>query len=170
VTAAILISVASVAIAFASLVVNFVLNHRAAVRARKPVLVFVDESVDESARWVLRNVGNGPALNVLVAQRDTEKKTWFNPVLVPPFAKDAFVSLEWIDRAADPGLAATYEDFENRCYTSTLGGETARTYDGDRLPEWKRIGKDREVKRYWELSDTPYRERWSEKPSDFGTP
>jgi len=166
VSAAILISLASVAIAFASLVVNFVLNHRAAVRARKPVLVFVDES----GRWVLRNVGNGPALNVLVAQRDTKAKTWFNPVLVPPFARDTSHTLEWIDAAADPGLGARYEDFESRRYTATLGGETARTYDGDRLPEWKTLGQDCEVKRYWELSDRPYGERWSERPSDFGTP
>jgi hypothetical protein len=168
VNAAIFISVASVAIAFASLVVNFVLNHRAAVRARKPVLVFVDES----GTWVLRNVGNGPALNVLVAQRDTKKKTWFNPVLVPPFAKDTSLKLPWIDRASDPGLGASYDDFESRRYTSTLGGEIARTYDGDRLPRWKMTGTvwDVEVTRYWELSDQPYRDRWHEKPSDFGTP
>lgn len=164
--AAIFISVASVAIAFASLVVNFVLNHRAAVRARKPVLVFVYES----GNWVLRNVGNGPALNVLVAQRDTEKKTWYDPVLVPPFAKDTSLSMDWVDARAVFGLGATYEDFEGRLYTSTLGGETSHTYDRDRLPTWKRIGKGHEVWRYWD-SDlrTPYRERRGEKPSDFGT-
>jgi hypothetical protein len=165
---AILISVASVAIAFASLVVNFVLNHRAAVRARKPVLVFVDES----RTWVLRNVGNGPALNVLVAQRDTNKKTWFNPVLVPPFAKDTSIALTWIDVASDPGLGASYEDFESRRYTATLGAEIARSYDGDRLPRWNMAGSiwEAEVKRYWELSNRPYQERWSERSSDFGTP
>ena len=166
--AAILISVASVAIAFASLVVNFVLNHRAAVRARKPVLVFVDES----RTWVLRNVGNGPALNVLVAQRDANKKTWFNPVLVPQFAKDTSITLKWIDVASDPGLGASYEDFEGRRYTATLGGEIARAYDDDKLPKWNvaETGWDAEVRRYWELPDRPYRERWSEKSSDFGTP
>jgi hypothetical protein len=66
-SAATVISIASVAIALASLTVNFGLARRAAVRARKPVLVFVDEPA--RGAWVLHNVGNGPALNVLVAQR-----------------------------------------------------------------------------------------------------
>ena len=34
---------------------------------------------------------------MLVAQRDANKKTWFNPVLVPPFAKDTSITLKWID-------------------------------------------------------------------------
>jgi hypothetical protein len=41
---------------------------RAAVLARKPVLAFVDDP--EGGAWKLRNVGKGPALAVLVAQRD----------------------------------------------------------------------------------------------------
>jgi hypothetical protein len=163
--AAIFISVASVAIAFASLIVNFVLNHRAAVHALKPVLVFVYES----EKWVLRNVGNGPALNVLVAQRDTKKKTWHSPVLVPPFAKDTSLVLEWFDVRENFGLGATYEDFENRLYTSTLGGETSRTWDGERLPKWERIGKNRQVMRYWDLFGGVQITRWSETPSHFET-
>ena len=42
-SAALFISVVSVVLALTSLVVNVWLNERAAVRARKPVLVFVDE-------------------------------------------------------------------------------------------------------------------------------
>ena len=66
-SAAVVISAVSVTIALASLVVNLWLTHRGTVRARKPVLVFVDDP--EQSCWVPRKVGNGPALNVLVAQR-----------------------------------------------------------------------------------------------------
>jgi hypothetical protein len=62
-----LMTIVSVAIAAASFVVNLWIGQRTAVRPRKPVLAFVDDP--EHKCWVLPNVGNGPALKVLVAQR-----------------------------------------------------------------------------------------------------
>ena len=158
---AIFISAFSVTIAALSLVVNFLLNHRAAVRARKPVLVFVDEP--ETGCWTLQNIGNGPALNVLVAQR--AQGQWFNPVRVKPLGKDAAFPLQWLGRVNNTGLGATYTDFEGRPYTSTLGADVSRAYDGAQLPEWS----DREIARYWELSFQPEGRRWAERPSDFQT-
>jgi hypothetical protein len=160
-SAALFISAVSVAIALASFVVNLWLNQRASVRARKPVLVFVDDP--KQGCWVLRNVGTGPALNVLVAQR--QEGRWFNPVLVPPFATDSSFPLKWLGRINTSGLGATYADFENRRYTSTLGGERSRAYERDRLPGWE----DDEIRRYWELGDEFVAMRWGEKASGFGT-
>jgi hypothetical protein len=105
--AALLISTVSVTIALASFVVNLWLNQRAAVRGRKPVLVFVDDP--KEGCWTLRNVGNGPALNVLVAQRN--KGTWFNPVLVPPFGRDSSFPLTWLGRTNSDGVGVSYTDF-----------------------------------------------------------
>jgi hypothetical protein len=158
---ALFISIVSVTIALASFVVNLWLNQRAAVRARKPVLIFVDDP--KQGCWTLHNVGNGPALNVLVAQRNAG--TWFNPVIVPPFGKDASFPLTWLGRINSDGLGVTYSDFEDRRYTSTLGGERSRTYEQDRLPRWE----DAEIKRYWELGDDPVSWRWAEKTSEFRT-
>ena len=115
-----MISIVSVAIAFASFAVNLVLNQRTSLRARKPVVVFVDDP--HEGCWVLRNVGNGPALNVLVAQRQPPHG-WFNPVRVPPLGRDAVFPLRWLGRWNAGGLGATYSDFEDHRYTSTLGGE-----------------------------------------------
>jgi hypothetical protein len=159
--AAVVISAVSVTIALASFVVNLWLTQRATVRARKPVLVFVDDP--EQGCWVLRNVGNGPALNVLVAQRQDGR--WFNPVLVPPFGRDSSFPLKWLGRVNTSGLGATYSDFEDRRYTSTLGGERSRTYERDRLPRWK----DEDVRRYWELGDEFVAVRWGTRASSFGT-
>jgi hypothetical protein len=105
-------------------------------------LVFVD--APEQGAWVLQNVGNGPALNVLVAQRQDGK--WFNPVIVPPLSVNSSYPLKWLGRINSTGLGATYADFEDTRYKSTLGGERSRTYEGDRLPSWS----DREVRRHWE--------------------
>jgi hypothetical protein len=160
-SAALFISAVSVTIALLSFAVNLWLNQRAAVRALKPVLVFVDEPTEGC--WVLRNVGNGPALNVLVAQRAGGR--WFNPVIVPPFGKDASLALKWLGRLNVTGLGATYSDFEDRRYTATLGDERSRAYDGERLPRWA----DHEIRRYWELPDRVVTARWSEKVSSFQT-
>jgi hypothetical protein len=58
-------------------VVTFALNYlhsrKSAVRARKPVLVF---EYDGDVGWVLRNVGAGPALNIVVAQKRVAGE-WF---------------------------------------------------------------------------------------------
>jgi hypothetical protein len=159
VSPALFISTVSVAIAFLSLAINLVLNRRAALRARKPVLVFVDDP--EQGCWTLQNVGNGPALNVIVAQRAGGQ--WFNPVRVPPFAKDTVYQLEWLGRVNDTGLGVSYADFEGHRYTATLGEEIARTYEGERLPSWS----DAEIGRYWALPDDFVRERRAPKPSDF---
>ena len=143
-SAATAIAIVSISIALTSFVVNYRFAQRASVRARKPVLVFVDDPSEGT--WVLRNVGNGPALNVLVAQREGGK--WFNPVLVPPLGTDSSFPLSWLGRTNTSGLGTTYADFEDRRYTSTLGGERSHTYERNRLPHWD----DTEVKRHWELA------------------
>jgi hypothetical protein len=160
-SAATVIAIVSVAIAGVSFAVNFWIGRRAAARARKPVLVFVDDP--KNGCWVLQNVGNGPALNVLVAQQQSGQ--WFNPVRTPPLAKDSEVPLRWLGRAIPSGLGATYSDFENRRYTSTLTGkDRSRAYDGDRLPEWP----DCTVRGYWELgARVAIAARWGEQPSRF---
>jgi hypothetical protein len=63
--------------------VTFGLSYRASraaeQRARIPVLVFV---YDGAQGWLLRNVGNGPALNIEVAQkvvRGERAGSWINP-------------------------------------------------------------------------------------------
>jgi hypothetical protein len=122
--------------------------------------VFVDDP--KRRCWVLQNVGNGPALNVLVAQR--EGGEWFDPVLAPPLAKDAAFGLEWLGRVNTTGLGASYSDFEDRRYTSTLGGDRSRTYERSQLPDWP----NDEIRRYWDLlPDEGIAGRWGARPSDF---
>lgn len=77
---------------------------RSSIAAKRPVLVFV---YDGRTGWVLRNIGGGPALNVIVAQKCVGDE-WFNPVRVPPFAKDAEFALRWLGHVNTTGLGATY--------------------------------------------------------------
>ena len=159
-SAATVIAIVSLVLAVTSFAINFWVGHRAAVRARKPVLVFIDDP--ERKCWVLQNVGNGPALNVLVAQRESGQ--WFNPVMTPPLAKDAVFPLFWLGRTNTSGLGAAYSDFEDRRYTSTLGGERSRAYEHGRLPDWQ----DEEIRRQWQLRpNEALTARWSARSSEF---
>ena len=147
------ISVVALVLSATSFAVNLWVGLRAAVRARKPVLAFVDDP--DAGCWTLRNIGNGPALNVLVAQR--RDGMWFNPVRLHPLGKDQVAALTWLGRVNDTGLGAEYVDSENRAYTSTVGGEVLRTYEGRRLPDWDTHDHEGRpvARRYWEAP--PYR-------------
>lgn len=158
-SASVLIAGLALAVSLMSFALNLWVGHRAAVRSRKPVLVFVDEP---DRGWTLRNIGNGPALNVIVAQRKDGQ--WFNPVRVRPMAKEQAETLEWLGRVNDTGLGVVYVDSEGLYYTSTVGAEILRTYEGARLPGWT----EGEIRRYWEVGQAEaIAERWGAMPSDF---
>jgi len=111
-------------------------------RARIPVLVFV---LVREQGWVLRNVGNGPALNIIVARQaqhgDTE---WLEPTLVQPLAKDAEAPLRWLVEDMDVAvLGATYQDFAGadrsgagRTFTAICANSLSSVAPGRHLPDW----------------------------------
>lgn len=124
-------------------VVTFALNYRHsrrnAILARKPVLVF---EYDGESGWILRNVGVGPALNVVVAQKRVGGE-WFNPVRVPPLSKDGKFILQWLNHVNTTGLGATYTDTEQLFYTSTCGNDLSETFSGAQFGPWpeSRLGR-----------------------------
>jgi hypothetical protein len=56
---------------------------RAVTRSLRPVLVFVCEIRDKV--WCVQNVGTGPALDVLVAEKDRDEQPWARYKRVPPY-------------------------------------------------------------------------------------
>lgn len=129
------------AFAFLISVLAFRLNKQVAALSRKPVLVFI---YDNTRGWILKNVGSGPALNVIVAKRRDE---WFCPVRVPPMGKDAeFIPL-WLDHVNDVGLGATYTDSENKPYTSITANDWTKMYEGTRFGPWR---DEQKIGRHWE--------------------
>ena len=128
------ISIVAVLISFASLAISFWQRCGSAITGAKPALVFV---FDNAGGWRLRRVGEGPALNVIVAKKRVQGG-WFNPVRVPPVPKDGEFDLHWIHGIpADDknGLGATYNDMRDRPYITTTGGDHPRISEGYRLLE-----------------------------------
>jgi hypothetical protein len=112
-------------------------------RSRIPVLVFTENA---ERWWVLRNIGNGPALNVIVAVRWTNNGVagpWKDPVRVPPIGRDGELELNWLGHTDIPILGATYEDFlaadtnsGSRTYTVTCQHDINRIVPRRVLPRW----------------------------------
>jgi hypothetical protein len=127
--------------------VTFGLTYRAGQavdrRSRIPVLVFV---YDEQRGWLLRNVGNGPALNITTAIRKTHAQgedEWEAPTRVPPIERDGEFELHWLRHANVAVLAATYQDFlaadtsrKPRVYTVTSAYDLNQVVPRRLLPDW----------------------------------
>jgi len=96
-----------------------------------PVLVF---EYDGRRGWLLRNVGNGPALNIVVARKHMQRPIdgeWFDLVRIPPLSRDGEMLLDWLQHDNEHGLGAAYDDFTQR----TSGGSSYTTTCGDDLSE-----------------------------------
>ena len=97
---------------------------RAVTRSVRPVLVFVCEVRDKV--WCVENVGTGPALDVLVAEKDRDEQPWARFKRVPPLPKDGKIRL----RSAPSFLAVTYHDAENNAYSTICSGYRNRLQKG----------------------------------------
>jgi hypothetical protein len=133
------------AIAVVVSLVTFGLTHfhdrRLTVLGRRPVLVF---EYDGSRGWILRNVGLGPALNPIVAQK-TVGGDWFNPVRIPPLAVGGeFIPL-WLRHVNTTGLGVLYDDTDGLPYSATCGNDRSRVFAGHRFGPWK----EDEIGRHW---------------------
>lgn len=128
--------------------VTFGLNYKTSldnsVLARKPVLIFEYESKDG---WGLRNIGTGPALNVLVAQRGQDGK-WFYPVRIPPLSKEGRFPLKWLGHINSTDLGATYSDTENLPYTAICANDLSKVAEGTGFGPWT----EEQITKYWRLA------------------
>jgi hypothetical protein len=157
-TYSIWISAIAVMISFISFGVTFWQRREADRTGIQPALVLV---FDDKIGWRLQNIGNGPALNVVVAIKQPQGK-WLDPVRVPPIAKDAEFELHWIPLNDPNGLGATYTDIRNRPYATTSGSDYSRLLESNELPEVIEVKphpqfKDHEIRPYWILQDHRFR-------------
>ncbi len=105
-------------------VIAILVAKRAVTRSVRPVLVFVCEVRDKV--WCVQNVGTGPALDILVAEKDRDEQPWARFKRVPPLPKDGKIRL----RSAPSFLAVTYHDAENNAYSTICTGYRNRLQKG----------------------------------------
>jgi hypothetical protein len=104
-------------------VISALIAWRAVTRNLRPVLVFVR---DEHKVWFVKNVGTGPALDVLAAEKDRVEQGWQRFKRLPPLPKDGQISLP----SAPSFFAVTYNDAENKPYSTICSGYRNRLQKG----------------------------------------
>lgn len=110
-------------------------NRRSDLRVVRPVVVFVYR---DDGFWYAVNVGNGPALDIVVAQH-LPNKPWEKPVRIPPLGKDREFRLHWLDDDNIHALGTTYSSFDNLRYTSECKNDLTTVRRGDRFPRFGEI-------------------------------
>jgi len=74
-------------LSFSVSLVAYFLSRNTNVSSKRPVLVFVYE---HERGWILQNIGNGPALNIVVSRKAVKAdRQWFNSVRIPPLSSKA---------------------------------------------------------------------------------
>jgi hypothetical protein len=124
--------------------ISFIQTQRTSALSRRPILTIqFDGSIK---RWIVQNVGYGPAFNVLVAQqKENDDEAWYNPVSLPTIATNQSFILEWLGGGATAhalvySLGVRYSDFldkrgESRHFAYTRY-DRSYVYPPNRLPNW----------------------------------
>ena len=137
------VSVAALVFSLASFGFTYALSARSAVTSIRPVLVF---EYTAQTGWSVRNVGSGPAMNVLVAAR-AEGSDWHDPVRVPALQRDGHFVLSWVGHSNVRTLGATYMDIADRQYSSTSTNDLSQTTEGNTLKKWT----ESEITAHWKV-------------------
>jgi len=128
-------TIAAIGISLFSLILTLWLNLRSEAVSIIPILVF---SRTGDKEWVLTNVGNGPALNVLVGDQDWNNQEWVEVIQCHPIAAGSTITLPWLKHGRE--LATTYIDIKNRPYTSWCRDHKTRVSRGNLYKNWKVTG------------------------------
>lgn len=142
-----IVSLAALLLSLVSFIVTFSRWRRDRLDRSRPVLVF---EYDHSEGWAVRNLGNGPAMNITFALKEagTESAdgTWIERRRLPPIASGGDFKLAWTAHDNHHGFGATYEDIFQTKFTTTCGndvnkvslGHIAAIAVGKSVAHWER--------------------------------
>ena len=147
------ISVVAVLVSAIATTVTVVHIRRFGYLGRMPVLVI--SYAGEQERWVISNVGHGPAINIKVAQQDDVDDEWYNPVVVPAIAAGESFTLEWLKDEGEFSLGARYSSYldvnRSRTFFTRTRDDQCAIYPANRLPSWTMPDySTSQVRRHWE--------------------
>jgi hypothetical protein len=107
-----------------------------------PALVL---AYDSNNGWEIRNIGNGPAINIIVSHQEHDASDWIKPTRIYPISKDGDLRLYWVGNNPDK-IAVAYSDINGNEYTSFTNDDLTKINKGNQLPSFK----DSEIIRIWE--------------------
>lgn len=140
-----LIPIGSLALALSSFIMTIYFNrfkHKADIT---PVLVFTYRD-----GYQLENFGNGPALDVIIYNSETNEEIFIKSVSCFPLSKGSYNDLIWVKH---PGrLGVTYKDLYGNQYTSFCQSDKITSMKGKKIDHNKlnlKLESERAIR--WEL-------------------
>lgn len=137
-----MISVVALIVAISSTIASIYFSNVSVRTGVLPTLVLV---YDSEKGWEVRNVGNGPALNITVAHQRHNSKTWELPTRLYPVPEGKTVKVTWVGNNPNK-IAVVYSDVHDNIYTSITTEDLTKIYQGRELPVWKQS----QLHRVWE--------------------
>jgi hypothetical protein len=135
------LSVMALVVSVISLVASSLLSMRTLRANIKPVVAVV---YDGERGWIINNVGNGPALNIVVCQQLTGRR-WVHPVRVPPMPVQGTFRLLWLENDNVHAIGVGYEDLHGKKYSSICANDLTTVRKGSGFPRWG----ENEIGRHW---------------------
>ena len=138
------ISAIALVISVGSFGLSYNLSRDSAITSIRPVLVF---QFDNTNGWSVKNIGNGPALDVIIAMKKGDKDDWTQPLRIPPLAKNGEFNIDkWSFYKTARTLGATYSNIQDKVYSTTCTNDLSKTHEGNVLRTWQ----DADIERHWD--------------------
>ncbi len=129
--AEIIILILSTVISLIAVALSYYTFQRTLRSSSRPILIF---SLRSETLWQLQNVGNGPAINILVGEMNNERQ-WVNVTNCYPLATGASVPLLWLRHGVQ--LATVYTDIYGRSLTTHCASNWNKVTNKNEFPHWQ---------------------------------
>lgn len=131
----ILFSGIAVVVSVIAITVSYFSARKARITGIRPVLVFCFNS---GCGWSVKNIGNGPALNIILALLDADER-WISPEGIPSLAVGGeFVFSGFGTQIKFIGWGCFYTDISARSYSTIQKGNETKIIAGSLFPTWNR--------------------------------
>lgn len=89
----------------------------------RPILTFKTVPNNGNEVWQISNIGNGPALNLVVSYKAARKSKWIDPsVKCYSLGKNENVNLDWLTGSVDV-IGVYYKDIFDDAYVAIVGDD-----------------------------------------------
>ncbi len=129
----ILFSGTAIVVSIIAITVSYLSSRKSRVIGIRPVLVFCFNS---GCGWSVKNIGNGPALNIVFALLDADDR-WISPEGIPSLAANGeFVFGGLNSQIKIIGWGCLYTDISERSYSTIHKNNKTQIIKGSIFPAW----------------------------------
>jgi len=123
-----IISIVALLLSLFSLATSYIIYNKQETNTAKPTLVFVYDITTN--QWYLRNIGNGPAVNIISFALLTKNEIC-HPISHPGIGREKEIKLFWLGNFVTPNWGVSYSDYLGNRFTSIIDDNMHTFYEHD---------------------------------------